>query len=60
MNAPAVPPNEPANELGVTPDAPWLGLRSFPESVRDYFYGRDAEFEELRFVKVALRRQESR
>ncbi len=42
------------NELGVSPDAPWLGLRSFTESVRNYFYGRDAEIQEL-FERVQHR-----
>lgn len=35
------------DDLGLTPDAPWLGLRSFTESVRDYFYGRDDEIQAL-------------
>jgi hypothetical protein len=42
------------NSLGVTPEAPWLGLRSFTEEVRDYFYGRDKEIQEL-FERVQHR-----
>jgi len=37
--------NEP--DLHVSPEAPWLGLRSFSESVRGYFFGRDREIQEI-------------
>lgn len=30
-----------------TPEAPWLGLRSFTEDAQDYFFGRRAELEDL-------------
>jgi|GEM_PF-6748424 len=30
-----------------TPEAPWLGLRSFTEEAHDYFFGRRAELEDL-------------
>lgn len=30
-----------------TPEAPWLGLRSFTEDAQDYFFGRQAELEDL-------------
>ncbi len=44
----------PSTPLGVSPESPWLGLRSFTEDVRDYFYGRDAEIQEL-FERVQHR-----
>lgn len=53
MPVPQVPAAD-ANSLGVTPDSPWLGLRSFTEAVRGYFYGRDAEIQEL-FERVQHR-----
>jgi WD40 repeat protein len=31
----------------VTPESPWLGLKSFEESAAEYFFGRDAEVREL-------------
>ncbi len=31
----------------VTPETPWLGLRSFTEQVGNYFFGRDREIREL-------------
>jgi conflict system STAND superfamily ATPase/TIR domain-containing protein/SIR2-like protein len=31
----------------VTPESPWLGLRSFSEDARGYFFGRDAELDDL-------------
>ncbi len=34
-------------ELHVTPEAPWLGLRSYTEDVSDYFFGRNRETLEL-------------
>lgn len=30
-----------------TPETPWLGLRSFTEDAHDYFFGRQAELEDL-------------
>jgi hypothetical protein len=30
-----------------TPEAPWLGLRSFTEDAQEYFFGRSAELEDL-------------
>lgn len=46
MNAAA---REPAPESGATVDArnPWLGLASFTEETRQYFFGRDEEVAEL-------------
>jgi len=40
---------EPAaiSEGGVDPESPWLGLRSFSEQTQQYFFGRDAELQEL-------------
>ncbi len=32
----------------VTPDSPWLGLRSFAESDTAHFFGRELELEDLR------------
>jgi tetratricopeptide (TPR) repeat protein len=34
-------------QLRVNPENPWLGLRSYTEDVRDYFFGRDREIQEL-------------
>jgi WD40 repeat protein len=34
-------------EPEVTPETPWLGLRSFTKSVNPYFFGRDREVQEL-------------
>jgi hypothetical protein len=31
----------------LTPERPWLGLRSFTEATRGYFFGRDAELADL-------------
>jgi hypothetical protein len=31
----------------VTPESPWLGLKSFEESALEYFFGRDGEVREL-------------
>jgi len=31
----------------VNPESPWLGLRSFSEETRGYFFGRDAELDDL-------------
>jgi hypothetical protein len=31
----------------VTPDSPWLGLRSFTEQTQPYFFGRDEELNDL-------------
>ncbi len=31
----------------VSPEAPWLGLRSFTEGAREYFFGRDAEVRDI-------------
>jgi tetratricopeptide (TPR) repeat protein len=41
---------EPAivSQGGVDPESPWLGLRSFSEDTRQYFFGRGAELQELR------------
>jgi WD40 repeat protein len=47
-------PSPRVNSLGVSPEAPWLGLSSFTEEVRDYFFGRDAEILEL-FERVQHR-----
>lgn len=33
--------------MNVTPETPWLGLRSFTEEVEDYFYGRTRELDDL-------------
>jgi WD40 repeat protein len=33
--------------LQVGPESPWLGLRSFTEEWREYFFGRDCEIQEL-------------
>jgi len=35
------------NDEGVTPEKPWLGLRSFSEEVRGYFFGRESELLDL-------------
>jgi hypothetical protein len=34
-------------EPAVDPAQPWLGLHSFSESTRSYFYGREDEIAEL-------------
>ena len=36
----------------ISPESPWLGLRSFTEGAREYFFGRDAEVRDL-FQRVA-------
>ncbi len=42
-------PNSPAPGAPLaTPERPWLGLARFTEAERGYFFGRDAELEELR------------
>ena len=38
----------------MNPERPWLGLRSFDESTRAYFFGRDAEIRDL-FERVEHR-----
>ena len=45
----ALPSAAPAPEFGTTVDArnPWLGLASFTEETRAYFFGRDEEVVEL-------------
>jgi len=40
--------------MNVTPETPWLGLRSFTEEVEDYFYGRTRELDDL-FERVQHR-----
>ena len=45
MNAASVVP--PAISASVDPNNPWLGLASFTEESRDFFYGREAEVAEL-------------
>lgn len=35
------------SDPAVDPQQPWLGLNSFTESTREYFYGRDEEIAEL-------------
>jgi tetratricopeptide (TPR) repeat protein len=32
---------------GADPESPWLGLESFSEATRDYFFGRSAELQDL-------------
>ena len=31
----------------VTPESPWLGLRSFTEEAQSFFFGRSAELDDL-------------
>ena len=41
------PPDSSAAQPSVDPQHPWLGLASFTEEMRGYFYGRDDEVAEL-------------
>src|SRR5215470_3883441 len=41
------PPDSTAGQPSVDPQHPWLGLASFTEEMRGYFYGRDEEVAEL-------------
>ena len=41
------PPDSTAPQASVDPQHPWLGLDSFTEETRTYFYGRDEEVAEL-------------
>src|SRR5215468_11823212 len=41
------PPDSTAVQPSVDPQHPWLGLASFTEEMRGYFYGRDDEVAEL-------------
>jgi len=41
------PPDSSAAQPSVDPQHPWLGLASFTEEMRGYFYGRDEEVAEL-------------
>jgi tetratricopeptide (TPR) repeat protein len=41
------PPDSTAAQPSVDPQHPWLGLASFTEETRGYFYGRDEEVAEL-------------
>src|SRR5215468_11584908 len=41
------PPDSTAAQPSVDPQHPWLGLASFTEEMRGYFYGRDDEVAEL-------------
>jgi tetratricopeptide (TPR) repeat protein len=41
------PPDSAAAQPSVDPQHPWLGLASFTEEMRGYFYGRDEEVAEL-------------
>src|SRR5215471_19496379 len=41
------PPDSTAAQPSVDPQHPWLGLASFTEEMRGYFYGRDDEVGEL-------------
>ena len=42
-----MPPDSAASQPSVDPQHPWLGLASFTEEMRGYFYGRDDEVAEL-------------
>src|SRR5512135_2500758 len=42
-----MPPDSSASQPSVDPQHPWLGLASFTEEMRGYFYGRDEEVAEL-------------
>jgi tetratricopeptide (TPR) repeat protein len=42
-----MPPDSTASQPSVDPQHPWLGLASFTEEMRGYFYGRDEEVAEL-------------
>jgi len=55
MNAVLEPTDEfSAAGLHLTPQNPWPGLATYDESSHDYFYGREAEVEELlRLVKLS-------
>lgn len=37
----------PISSSFVTPESPWLGLRSFSEDVQSFFFGRSAELDDL-------------
>lgn len=56
MNAsPDAAPAAPRRRLSeVTPETPWLGLRSFTREVKEYFFGREAELADL-FERVVHR-----
>src|SRR5215468_8477983 len=41
------PPDSTAAQPSVDPQHPWLGLASFTEETRAYFYGREDEVAEL-------------
>ena len=48
MNAPMNPPMTPTSETStIDTQHPWLGLASFTEETRQYFYGREEEVGEL-------------
>ena len=46
-DASALPPGDGASQPAVDPQNPWLGLASFTEETRGYFYGREDEIAEL-------------
>lgn len=44
---PPPPPAAPAAPIEIGRDNPWPGLRSYDESMHDFFFGRETEVEEL-------------
>jgi tetratricopeptide (TPR) repeat protein len=47
--------HEPRSTSAVSPESPWLGLRPFTESAREYYFGRDAEVRDI-FQRVVRTR----